>query len=82
MVYTNKEQVRVMIATSVYRIEGKMHVLSGSRLTDALNSKAKDFFAVTDASVFALHGDELLWNAEYVAVNRDSIAMVVPLEEG
>ncbi len=82
MVYTNKEQVRVMIATSVYRIEGEMHVLSGSRLTDALNSKAKDFFAVTDAHVFSLHGEDLLWKAEYVAVNREAIAMVVPLEKG
>ncbi len=81
MTFTNKEQVRCMIATSAYRIEGEMHVLSGSRLTDALNSKAKDFVAITDASVFPLHGQDMLWKAEYVAVNRDSIAMVVPLEE-
>ena len=47
MVYTNKDRVEVIIATSVYRIEGEMYVLAGSRLTDALNSKAKDFFAIT-----------------------------------
>ncbi len=81
VVYTSKEQIRVMIATTVYRIEGQMHVIEGSRLTDALNSKSKDFFAVTDATVFALSGDQPLWNAGYVAVNRESIALIVPLDD-
>lgn len=79
MVYTNKDDVRVVIATPVYRIEGDMHVLSGSRLTDALNSKAKDFFAITNTKVFAISTGELLYEPEYLAVNRDSIAMIFPL---
>lgn len=79
MVYTNKDRVRVVIATQMYRIEGEMYVLSGSRLTDALNSKAKDFFALTDAKVYSLSGDQLLYEPSYLAVNRDAIAMVFPL---
>ncbi len=79
MVYTNKDRVRVMIATNVYRIEGEMYVLSGSRLTDALNSKAKDFFAITDAKIFDLTTQELLFEPTYAAVNRDSIALIFPL---
>ncbi len=79
MVYTNKDRVRVAIATQMYRIEGEMYVLSGSRLTDALNSKAKDFFALTDAKVYSLTTDQLLYEPSYLAVNRDSIAMVFPL---
>lgn len=79
MVYTNKDRVRVVIATQKYRIEGEVYVLSGSRLTDALNSKAKDFFALTDAKVFSLDTDQLLYEPTYLAVNRDAISMVFPL---
>jgi len=79
VVYTNKDRVNVLIATSVYRIEGEMYVLAGSRLTDALNSKAKDFFAITNAKVFDLQSDHLLYEAPYLAVNRDAIAVLFPL---
>ncbi len=79
MVYTNKDRVRVCIATDVYRIEGEMYVLSGSRLTDALNSKAKDFFAITDAQIFDPATNELLYEPAYLAVNRDAIAVIFPL---
>lgn len=79
MVYTSKDRVRVMIATNVYRIEGEMYVLSGSRLTDALNSKAKDFFAITDAKIFDLTTGALLFEPTYAAVNRDSITLIFPL---
>lgn len=79
MVYTSKDRVRVVIATSVYRIEGEMYVLSGSRLTDALNSKAKDFFAITDAKIYDLQSNELLYEPTYLAVNRDAITVIFPL---
>ena len=81
MVYTSKDRIRVTIATTMYRIEGDMHVLSGSRLTDALNSKAKDFLAITDAKVYDLTGNQLLFEPSYLAVGRESITMVFPMEE-
>lgn len=79
--YTNKDQVRVMIVTDIYRIEGQLHVLTGSRLTDALNSKTKDFLAVTQAKIFSLADDSLVFSPDYIAVNRDSISCIFPLEE-
>jgi hypothetical protein len=79
--YTNKDQVRVMIVTEMYRIEGDLHILSGSRLTDALNSKSKDFLAMTNAQLFSLADDSLVHEPEYIAVNRDSISCIFPLEE-
>ena len=78
MVYTSKDRVRVVLATNVYRVEGDMHVLAGSRLTDALNSKAKDFFAITDAKVFDMNTGELRFEPEYIAVARDSISIIFP----
>lgn len=79
MVYTSKDSVRVSIVTSAYRVEGEMHVLAGSRLTDALNSKAKDFYAITGAKAFSLDSGQLVFEADYLAVNRDAIAIIFPL---
>jgi hypothetical protein len=79
VVYTNKDRVQVSISTSVHRVEGEMYVLAGSRLTDALNSKSKDFFAITDAKVFDIHSGELLYEPEYMAVSRGAIITIFPL---
>ncbi len=78
MVYTNKDCVSVVITTASLKIEGKIYVLSGSRLTDALNSKAKDFLAVTDARVYRLDTGELLYEPAYLAVNREAVQVMFP----
>lgn len=78
--YTNKERVAVVMIVNAWRVEGEMHVLSGSRLTDALNSKAKDFLAVTDAKVFDAVSNTLLMEPPYLAVNRESISVVYTVE--
>jgi hypothetical protein len=80
VVYTSKDRVRVVIATGDFRIEGEMHVLAGSRLTDALNSKAKDFFAITDAKVFDIHTGQLLFEPAYLAVSRETISLIFPAD--
>ncbi|MBI5231744.1 MAG: hypothetical protein HY876_06230 [Coriobacteriales bacterium] len=72
------EQMRVVIATPVYRIEGTAHVVAGSRLTDALNSRTKDFLAVTEAKVFDLATGVLVYEPPYLAVNRDAIHVIFP----
>jgi hypothetical protein len=79
-VYTQKDTVRVAIITSGYRVEGDFHLLAGSRLTDALNSKSKDFFAITDALVFEVGSDKVIYRPSYIAVNRDSIDLILPVE--
>lgn len=79
MVYASKDKVRVVVISGQLRIEGEMHVLAGSRLTDALNSKAKDFLVVTDASVFSLDSGDVLYEPSYVAVNRDAISAIFQL---
>lgn len=79
--YASKDKIRVMIVTNGFRIEGDLHILGGSRITDALNSKAKDFFALTDAKVYPLGVDEAMWEPSYLAINRDSMACLFPLEE-
>jgi hypothetical protein len=74
--FVSKAKVRVFAVVDGWRIEGNLHVLSGSRLTDALNSKTKDFLAVTDASIFDAKSSALLFETPYLALNRDSITMI------
>lgn len=80
MVYTNKDRVRVVLVVDTWRIEGFMHVLSQSRLTDALNSKSKDFLAVTEAKVYDVMSNKLLFQAEWLDVNRMSISVIFPAD--
>lgn len=81
MVYTSKDKVRCVMVAGTWRIEGDVHVLEGSRLTDSMNSKAKDFIAVTEAQVYDASTGKLLFSPPYVAVNRESIAVIFPIEE-
>lgn len=77
--YTNKDSVRVMIITKDHRIEGDMHVLEGSRLTDALNSKGKDFYAITDARIWRMGDEEPIASPAYLAVAREAITAIFPV---
>lgn len=81
MVYTNKNMIRVMIITKDHRIEGEMHILEGSRLTDALNAKSKDFYALTAAKIWGVSDTVLVASPEYVAVARDAITAIFPVEQ-
>ncbi len=78
MAYTDKDRVRIVILTATYRIEGEIYVLAGARLTDALNSKAKDFLAVTDARVYRVDTGELACESSYLAINREAITVILP----
>lgn len=78
--YTQKDRLHVVMLSRGLQIEGDLHVLAGSRLTDALNSKGKDFFPVTDARIRTIGSVEELYTAEYIAVNRDSIDCIMEFE--
>lgn len=79
--YTPKERVRVVIGTSAYQIEGDVHILAGGRLTDLVNVKAKDFWAITNATIKDLSGERVLYEVPYGVVSRDEIVWLFPLEE-
>lgn len=70
-----------MIMTTGWRIEGDIHVLADSRLTDSLNSRTKGFFAVTDAIISDAQSGTELHRPSYVAINREAISVIFPLEE-
>lgn len=74
--FVSKETVRVVAVVDGWRIEGNLHVLSGSRLTDAINAKPTDFLAVTDALIYDAKSSSLLFETPYLALNRDAISVV------
>lgn len=74
--YTNKDKIQSILLVDSWRVEGWMHVLAESRLTDALNSKSRDFLAVTDVSVYDAVSGNLIFETPFLAVNRMSISVV------
>jgi len=80
-VYTEKQKVRVMMCTSLYRVEGDMYIIPGSRLTDMFNVKTHDFFPLTNAKIIHSLEDKVLYELGFVTVHRDSILLVFPVEE-
>jgi hypothetical protein len=79
-VYSHKDRLHVVILARGMQIEGDLHVLAGSRLTDALNSKGKDFFPVTEASIREIGSTDVIFQVQYIAVNRDSIDCIMEVE--
>jgi Family of unknown function (DUF6812) len=75
-VQTKKDKTNVVMWVGDWRIEGDLHVLQESRLTDALNSRSKDFLAVTDATIFDARTGEELKKTSFLDVNRTAITVV------
>jgi len=73
-----KNQLNVVILTDLYRIEGTVHLLKNSRLSDLLNSEAskKDFLPVTDAAVYSRVDNTLLYSLDFLNVNREHITLL------
>jgi hypothetical protein len=80
MPYIKKEKIRVIIYTDSYRIVGNIYYIPGTRLTDTLNVKVRDFIPITDAVILDNKENAVLAEVPYVAVYRDSIKFVYPVE--
>lgn len=79
--YTQKDKMKVVVCTSIYKVEGEMYLLPGSRLTDIVNVKTgKDFIPITSAKIMDLKGN-VIHTVDFVSINRESIIMIFPLEE-
>jgi hypothetical protein len=78
-IFTNivtKKPVEVQIQTSIHRIHGYVHVRPDDRIKDEINQNER-FLAVTDATIFALTGEEIL-KTDFLAVNREQIIWMFP----
>lgn len=81
MKYIKKDKQPIMVYTDQYRIKGNIYFVPGTRLTDVLNIKVKDFIPLTEVTVYDAKENAILAEVPYLAVYRDSIVAVHPIEE-
>lgn len=74
-----KDVIRSHIQTREQTIVGYVHVRKGDRLSDEINQPSI-FMAVTNAEVYSLDG-ELLHTSDFLAVNREQIVWLMPVEK-
>lgn len=82
-IYTDviaKVPVQALVQTSVQLIRGAVHIRQNERVKDELE-RDEFFLAITDASVLAPDGQSVLHQAPFLAVRRDQIVWIIPLEE-
>ena len=68
-----KDQLKTFIRTSRETIEGVVYKLPQSRLLDMMNEKSEPFIAVSDATVCSATDGRLLYQTEFIAVNKNHI---------
>lgn len=74
-----KDLVLSLIQTMTHRIRCFVHVRKGERLSDEIN-QTNHFLAVTNAEISSLEG-EILYACDFLAVNREHIIWLMPIEE-
>ncbi len=72
-----KERRDVIIFSRNHKIEGEIYLLMDSRISDELNTRVKEFIPVTNAKIYTLNGDSLLYSADFLSVNKHSIDLVI-----
>ncbi len=72
--------VEVVVFMSGSRVEGKIHLPSGGRLTDYLALAERKFIPITEAKIFIIPGNELLYTVPFLSLNKDFIICIFPKE--
>jgi hypothetical protein len=72
----SKRPVYATIQTTTHLMRGHIHVRRDQRIKDELDLDEK-FIAVTEVNVLA-HDGHILFQAPFLAVNRDQIIWVLP----
>ncbi len=75
---------RVVVETDRYRVEGNMTLPTEgyrSRLSDFVNQRDREFFAIQDATVTPLDGSTDPNGVAFMLVARRHIRVVVPAED-
>lgn len=79
----DRDRVEVIIFTPQYRIEGRIHILPGGRITDFVNAAHADFIAVTRAKIYSSTSREEkpLYEKDFLALNKEYVIIVSPRKE-
>ena len=74
--FLKKEEVEVNIRTVKERIEGTIHKLPQNRLLDMLNDGTAHFIPVSEAKVYCEETGKILFQADFLAVNKNHITII------
>ncbi len=72
-----KETMNVVIRTAHEKIEGVIYLHKGSRMMDMLNKGEYDFIPVSQAKVYSIESGSILFEAEFLTINKKQIVMLV-----
>ena len=75
-----KVPVSCLIQTTTHLMRGFVHVRQGERFKNELE-RDESFLAVTDVAVLG-SGEEALYTAPFLAVNRSQIVWIMPAGDG
>jgi hypothetical protein len=75
-----KEGVQTIIATERHNVLGYIFLSPDNRLKDELNLNNEQFIAVRDAQVFDINGEHLLYETEFMVLNKAIVQWVLPTE--
>ncbi|MBU4477942.1 MAG: hypothetical protein KKH34_02495 [Candidatus Omnitrophica bacterium] len=73
--------IEVVISVQNSRIEGNMHLPSGGRLTDYLALPERKFIPLTEAKIFSIPGNELLYVVPFLSLNKAFIIYIFPKDK-
>ena len=77
-----KEAIEVIVLTQFYRVEGTIHVLPGARLTDFITARTiENFIPVTDARVYSIADDRLLYETTFMNLNTNFVIIILPKKD-
>jgi hypothetical protein len=74
-----KDVVPVIIQTITHRVEGNIHVCSGTRVKDELERDEKSL-AITNATVYTPDG-QAIYQCKFMSLQRSQIVWIIPDEE-
>ena len=74
----NKTKLQVVFITERSRVEGEVHIVNYSRLTDLMNAANNNFIAVTHAKVYNLPEGKLVYALDFLDINKNSIIICFP----
>jgi hypothetical protein len=81
----DQRRERVVVETDRYRVEGELTLPREgyrSRLSDHINRRDLEFFAVEDAQLTSIDGSGRDWAAPVVMLARRHVRLIVPASEG
>ena len=69
--------IEVVIFMQNSRVEGKLHLPAGGRLTDYLALAERKFIPITNAKIFLVPGNELVYTVPFLSLNKDFIVYIL-----